>query len=77
MDYSSVFGGYSISDMLPDRPLVQPSGDTYTRSGKVVRAGLYNYICANPECGKAFEATQQHRYKATIQENGAQRIKVF
>lgn len=55
--------GGSITDMLPDRLLIQPSGDTYTRSGKHVRVGLYPYIC--PACGKRFEATPQHRYKTT------------
>ena len=60
MDYLNGLQSHSITDMLPDQPLVQPCEDTYTRGGKVVRVGYYNYICANPECGKAFEATQQH-----------------
>ena len=77
MDYLNGLQSHSITDMLPDRPLVQPCEDTYTRGGKVVRVGYYNYICANPECGKAFEATQQHKYKASLKEKGVQRIKVY
>lgn len=62
MGYTGSFGG-SITDMLPDRLLIQPSVETYTRSGKHVRVGLYPYIC--PACGKRFEATQKHGYKVT------------
>lgn len=63
MDYMGSLGGSSITDMLPDKLLIQPTGDTYTRSGKHVRVGLYVFTC--PACGKRFEATQKHGYKVT------------
>lgn len=67
--------GSSFADMLPDRLLIQPSGDTYTRSGKHVRVGLYVYIC--PTCGKHFEATPQHAYKTERKVHGVTRQRVY
>lgn len=75
MDYMGSLGGSSITDMLPDRPLIQPSGDTYTRSGKHVRVGLTVYKC--PACGKQFEATTQHAYRIERKVGGLQRVQVY
>lgn len=75
MDYMGSLGVSSITDMLPDKLLIQPSGDTYTRSGKHVRVGLHVYTC--PACGKQFEATTEHRYRTERRMEGDQRVRVY
>lgn len=75
MEHMGSLGGSSITDMLPDKLLIQPSGNTYTRSGQKVQVGLHVYIC--PACGKRFEATTQHRYRTERKQQGDQKVRVY
>lgn len=50
----------TVSDMLPDQPLVMPDG-TRGRYKHISQANLKTYTCA--ECGKVFDAGPEYKYK--------------